>query len=309
MKLTCRKLLGVSAALLLILAMIPLLSGKAFAAVEFGNYDPAKGLRFETAWDQPGRTVWIKEGSEKISSVEGYDKSIIHVEKHDDYLWITVYGDGTTTITVHGAEGGTADVKVIVEAGYMNHSIKEWMDLHENWYGTKRIEVYGRSATSGTLTVGKDKYKVKKLGSDHKYFVKLKKRYKKGTKITLKLKYGKYSATRKFKIDSMTAFDEVRGSKKTIKVKIYNLHKGDIVKVSYKGKTYKKKIGKDYNEKYKNIKFKVKNKVKKTAKITITIKNKYKQVLDKNTVKLQNGFFEYPDEDEDPEGDEPGDEE
>ena len=167
-------MLGISAALLLILVMIPLLSGRAFAAVEFDNYDPAKGLTFETGADQPGQTLRIKEDSGKISSVEGYDKSIIHVEKHDDYLWITVYGDGTTTITVHGAEGGTADVKVIVEAGYMNHSIKEWMDLHENWYGTKRIEVYGRSATSGTLTVGKDKYKVKKLGSDHKYVVKLK---------------------------------------------------------------------------------------------------------------------------------------
>lgn len=304
MKLTFRKMLGISAALLLILACFSLLSGKAFAAVEFHDYDPSEGVRFETGADQPGHTLGIKDGSEKISSVEGYDKSLIKVEKHDDYLWITVYGDGTTTITVHGAEGGTADVKVIVEEGFMSHSIKEWMDMDQIWFGSKKIEVSGRSVTSGTLTVGKDKYKVPKLGSDHKYVVKLKKIYKLGTKITLKMKYGKYSATMKSKIFSASSFSEVQRSKKALKLRCHNMHKGDIIKISYKGKTYKKKLSKSFNDKDKTIKIKMKKTVKKNAKLTITIKNKYKQVLYKDTVKLKNGFFEYPEEDEDPEGDE-----
>lgn len=296
MSIRMKHILTIAAVLLVMFALMPGLAGsKAFAEVAFESY-PEGGLTFETDGDDWSRSMWITDDSEQISSAQGYDTSILQVEVKPDHLHITVFGDGKTTIAVIGAQGGLFAMDVNVEAGFMEQSMKGMMDLYRNWYGTKKIEVSGRKGTYGTLTVGKDKYTIKTIGEAGYRTVKLKKRYKLGTKISLTMKYGAYSAKKTGKIFSATGFNEVDGKKKTVKVRTYNLHKGDVVKISYKGKTYKKTIKKDYDNKEKTIKFKVKHKVKKTAKFTVTIKNKAKKVLYKDTIKLKNYHFEYVDE-------------
>jgi hypothetical protein len=117
--------------------------------------------------------------------------------------------------------------------------------------------------------------------------IKLSKVYKLGTSIKLTLKKNGATYSKTYKIYSGTALHSVKATKNKLKVKVYNLHKGDIVKVTYKSKTYTKVMKKSYNSKYHTVTFTPKKKLTKKSSLKCQILNKNKKVLvKKKTIKL-----------------------
>lgn len=228
--------------------------------------------------------------NEKVASVRVTNYGILVVDP---------VGVGKAVITVTGEDSSTTKLDITVTDAYFINCLKDKSSVWNCWYGSKKLEVNSQPGAKCTLKVGKEKHSFK-IGNKGYVNVKLKKLYKIGTKVTCTFKKGKYSFTSKDKISSVTWFESVNAKKKTVKVTCYTLTKGDVVKLKYKGKTYTKKIKK--SKSYSTVKFKVKNKVKKNAKLKITIKNRYKQKLYSETVVLDNGFYAAPDESED-EGD------
>ena len=247
------------------------------------------GAWFFTTDDSVGIKSAVSS-NEKVASVRTINYGILVIDP---------VGAGTAVITVTGEDSSTTKLDVTVTEAYFANSLKDSSSVWYCWYGNKKLEVSSQPGTKCTLKVGKEKHSFK-IGSKGYANVKLKKLYKIGTKITCTFKKGKYSATFKDKISSVTWFESVSAKKKTVKVTCYTLTKGDVIKLKYKGKTYTKKIKK--SKAYSTVKFKVKNKVKKNAKLKITIKNKYKQKLYSEAVVLDNGYYAAPDESED-EGD------
>ena len=86
------------------------------------------------------------------------------------------------------------------------------------------------------------------------------------------------------------------GSKKKIVIETYNVHKGDIVKFTYKGKTYSKKITKNKDTKSYNVTIRPKKPLIKNASVTFTIVNKDKKTLFKLKTKLVNWIYIEEDE-------------
>ena len=86
-------------------------------------------------------------------------------------------------------------------------SLKEDTLVDGMWYGSKKITVYSKPGTKGTIKIGNDKYKFKtkrdkKSSSDGKAVIKLKKVYKLNTKVVYTAKYGDEKFTFKDKMDS-----------------------------------------------------------------------------------------------------------
>lgn len=85
-------------------------------------------------------------------------------------------------------------------------------------------------------------------------------------------------------IDTTIIISGSKRKSKKIKIRVYNVYKGDYVKNVTGKKQYKKIIKKDSHKK--NYKIKTK-KLKKGQKIKVTTFNKFNQVLSKKTVKVK----------------------
>ena len=75
---------------------------------------------------------------------------------------------------------------------------------------------------------------------------------------------------------------------KTVEAECWNLYKGDVVKLTFKGKTYTKKIKKNFKNKKKTLKFKLKKKPAFDAKMKVVITTKAKKTLYKKTIRFSN---------------------
>ena len=250
--------------------------------------------------DDDGAWFFTKDDSVDIASAVSSNTKVASVRSASPgILVVDPVGEGTAFITVTGEDSSTVKLEVVVTKNYFTNCLRDKSFISYFWYGSKKLEITSQPKAKCTLKIGKEKHSFK-VDSDGNAKVKLKKVYKIGTKLTCKFTYGKYSVTIKDKVASATGFDAVNASKKTVKISCYALHKGDAVNLKYKGKTYKKKVEK--NKDYSTVKFSLKNKVKKNAKLKITIKNKFKQKLYSETIKLSNWYYAVSDESED-EGD------
>lgn len=228
---------------------------------------------------------------------------------YDDGVSILPIGVGETNVYFFdGIRPGTSmncfTTKVIVtEAGLASamknlHEI-EWDDLG---YGSKKVRISGAKGTKYTIKSGSTKIASGTFESYAEKTVKLPKVYKVGTTLTYSVSYPYTSGgtsktltfTNKFKINKQSYVSEARlKSKKKIKISLENVHKGDVFKLTYKGKTYTKKIKKNYPKDSGDYTFtiKLKKKMTKNSKFKVKITNKYKQTLLKSTIKLHNGSF------------------
>lgn len=246
--------------------------------------------------EDDGAWFFTKDDSVDIASAVSSNEKVASVRSASPgILVIDPVGVGTAFITVTGTDSSTTKLEVTVAEKYFSNCLKDRSNISYCWYGSKKLEVSSQPGTKCALKVGKEKHSFK-IGSKGYATVKLKKVYKIGTKVTCKFTKGKYSAKLKDKITSITWFEFVEAAKKTVKVGCIEVHKGDVVKLTYKGKTYTKKIKK--NKSYYTVKFSLKKKVKKNAKMKIAIKNKYKQKLYSEKITLNNWYYEVTDESE-----------
>ena len=291
------KSMVVAAAAGVVLALL-LLAGAAqpvFAATPLA-FDHASSV-FVNAEDN-NDFYFTQDDSVGVASVVSADENVATAEisgTSNGIVIINAVSEGATTVTATGEDGSTVDIEVTVTEYYMKSMLKLKSYIRGCRYGSKKVSITSLSKVTGTLTVGSDKYKFK-TGAAGEASVKLKKVYKLDTAVKCKLAWSGYTVTMKDTVLSATGFDEVKATKKKVKVDCYNLNKGDVVKLKYKGKVYTKKIKKKRASA--TLVFAPKHKVKKNASLTITIKNKYKQKLYKETVKLADWSYYPPDDDD-----------
>ena len=266
----------------MIFAFIPFLpKSTAYAAgqlrlstddITFDNYG------FEWKQDRIETTV----GSVAITGAESDDESIATIDRWgSNYVEVKPVDAGKTFITIYGKGVSAKKVAITVTTDWEKDNLKENVRLYRDWYGTKKLEVFTFLKGTCSIKISGKTYKLNFTGNDdHSQIIKLKKRYALKTKIYLTFTAPSGTVFKKtYKIGSNTYLVALEGSGKKIKATIYNSHKGDIVKIKYKGKTYSKKIKKDYDQKSYTATFKVKKTVTKSASIKVEIKNAKKKTL------------------------------
>ena len=206
-------------------------------------------------------------------------------ESYSDRVIVYPEGEGKTLVTITDINGNKVNIPITVTKECMDDKLRADSLLNYS-YGDKRFEITTWPKATGTVRIGSKTYSftANKAGN----YVSKKLPVKRvGTKVCCTVKSGKYSAKWTSKIEAKT---HMPGAKKAaaykIRLYIYNPHKGDIIKLNYKGKNYSKKVKKDASFHTKQYVFKVKKKVSKHAKIKVTIRNKFKQRLDSGSYKL-----------------------
>ena len=235
-----------------------------------------------------GIELWLAESSDpKVATVELYSPELgaglIHAQDV-----------GTCEIKVYDSSDKAAatkvgTIKVTVTESFMKERFKAENFIMNHSYGNKKLNVHGWPGVSYKFKIEGKTYKGT-LDSSGNATIKLKKIYKLNTKFSYTMKNDKYSYKVKDKIGSVTwvKVTALEKNKKNLTIKVYDLHKGDTVKFKWKGKTYTKKVNKNYILKWGKVKFKLKSKMTKSGKLTVTVTNKDKKVLCKDKKKLTN---------------------
>ncbi len=286
---------GVFWMICLILLLVP--AGVVYARES--KISQTSSISFKVAED--GETYYVyKDGDwAAFASVVSSNVNVAAVEcSHDgDFFWVEAVKNGTCTITVSDEDGKKKDIAVSITKAYVSERLAYETLISNGSYGTKEITIETRPYCSGTMKIGKDTYKVS-TGRYGEKTIKVKRRYKLNEKILLNLKWKGISYKFKDKIRSSTHSWTVKKVKKSLKVQVNNLHKGDVIIVKHKGKVYKKKIPKDYAGDYKYFLFRVKKPISSTGdKVVVKIKNKAGQKLDSYTYVLKKGFAEVEEDD------------
>ncbi len=215
-------------------------------------------------------------------------------------------GVGECDVSAIDEYGNKATIHVTVKKGYIIDRLERNTTVDNAWYGTKKLVISSDLGTSGKVLIGKDKYKFSiKQSSEwpvETAKVKLKKVYKLNTKATVYVtkKSNGVSCTykKKIKLSSATWIPKASGKKKKLTLTINNAHKGDVVKVTYKGKTVKKKITKNRDGKDYKVVLTMKKTLKSDSSIKVVILNKDNKKLESVNIILRNGKYEYEDPDE-----------
>ena len=220
-----------------------------------------------------------------ITSIKSSNTNVVKVNSYDE---IIPTGMGTATITCSGDYGEIATLGVRVTKTFMNSYVKKKVTMANIKYGSTKITGSAPVGVTVNIKIGKRKYKVK-ANSKGKYTVKKLPVLKIGTKVYYSSSYrgGSAKVTKKIvKPGVGIKYSRIYRKTKKVKITLTNVHKGDKVQLKIGKKKYSKKIKKDA----KTFKYTVKIKKKKKAgtKITITVKNKFKQ-----TMKTQKGKVYY----------------
>ncbi len=304
MELRKRYVIGLLAFCLTIGVLVIFSGSHAFAATATMNeseycFDGSSKLDEVPFWpvDGMGDTIWNKDVGTAVSS----DPKVAKVtEINNETITVKPIGEGVCTISITFKDGDTGSVKITVKknfnTGYLGASTTlndEVDDYGQVDYGTKTIKIYSLPGTTGKLKIGKESHKYK-VNSKGKATVKLKKVYKLGTKLILTGKNttlnGSPSFKKIYRIKSVTEVHEAKSAgNKKVRIYVYYPHKGDKVKLTYKGKSYTKKFDKRSIKKG-YITIELKNKIPKTdTTMRYKVINMYKQVLDKGTFTLYGG--------------------
>lgn len=245
--------------------------------------------------------IMRKEGcTETIKSAVADVQDVVCPFISSSKTWLFVYpiGKGETNIKVTGSEGTELTVTAKVSDAALQESLKFCSSSEDLDYGHSSIKVCSLPGAKVSVKIGNDKYKAFTLPKKNNDSVSKTMKVKKGkmynlkTKITVTFTKGSAKVTMKYKVVTASAVDLIAAKKKTVKVLCFDVHKGDKVKLTIGGKTYTKKIKKNYTNKYYTVKFKTRKNVKKNAKFKVVIRNKYKKTLHTAKDKLFRGKWE-----------------
>ena len=222
--------------------------------------------------------------------------------------YIGLYGlkPGSCVLTITDDYGGSDNevtIPVTVTDKIIELRLKNSF-FYDYYYGLRELELITMNGAEATIKVGSDVYEPvsRREEYDHDAITfKLNKVYKIGTKIVPTVTYGGITAQGKtHKIKSQTStwgYKSTKKKPKVLKVEVRNLHKGDVVKVKYKGKTYKSaKYTKDTDyQTWKWVSVKLKKKMTASAKFKVWVVNKYGQKLTlPSTIQLDHWEYEVP---------------
>ena len=308
MKVTLRRLFTA----LLLLAVIWIVPQKTLAK------DPidfiASSVEFDSLADEEDAFFYASGYGEKdypdIVDWESTDEKVATATIETGSITIHPVGVGECDVAAIDEDGNKTTIHVTVKEKYIVKKIEHLTNIADVWYGTKKLTIESALGASGKVVIGKDIYnfKIPEKGEEEYYSfatttVKLKKVYKLNAKATVSLTVEsngvKCTYTKKVKLASGTWVPKASGKKKELTLTVSNPHKGDAVKVTYKGKTYSKKIKKDKDGKLYKVTFALKEKLKKNSSFKVVILNKDKKVLDEETLKLTNYKYEYVEPEED----------
>ena len=295
MIMTWKKTVSVFLAVFLAIAFMPAFVSTSHAADKFEL--EWTDVSFDAGSDA-NEWIFTKQDSVGIKDAVSEDESIATVTCRPGELVIYPVKEGSTNIIVTGENDQVINVSVSVTASYYEKKLKDRTSFGCYWYGSKKLYIDSYPGAEGTIKISKDTYKFT-IGESGSEKIKLKKVYKLNTKIKATINYNGYTTTKSKYFFSGTDYEYVKASKHRAQINCFSLHKGDYVKVTYKGKTYKKKITKDYDAKNKTVTIKINNKLKSNSTITVKIVNKDKKTLLEDTVKLEKWKYYVPDEDED----------
>ena len=300
MKVTLRRLFTA----LLLLAVIWIVPQKTLAKEPI-DYIPSS-IEFDSLDDEEDAFFYGSADTDypDIVDWESTDEKVAKADIQTGSIDIKPVGVGECDVSAIDEDGNKTTIHVTVKKKYIVKKIGHLTNISNVWYGTKKLSIQSALGASGKVVIGKDTYKFKipEKGEEEYYSfadttVKLKKVYKLNTKakVTLTVKSNGVKCTYKetVKLASGTWVPKASGKKKKLTLTVSNPHKGDVVKVTYKGKTFSKKIKKDQDGKLYKVTFTLKKKLKKSSSFIVVILNKDKKVLENETLKLTNYKYEY----------------
>ena len=234
----------------------------------------------------------VKCDKGKIEKVDVGTKKLVSYEINGKNLTLYPLKAGTDVVTITGTDGTTATITVTVDAAYMRGILAGEVGIGNAWYGTKKLVITGEPVTTGKVVIGGKTYKFTIKAGTTKAVVKLAKVYplNKAYKVT----FNKYNVAyvKSGKLKSNTRMESTWVTGKKVYVKCFNLHKGDKVKVTFKKKTYTKKIKKNYDGKDKTVVIKLKKAPKFDSKLKVKIVNKSKKKLYLKKFQLSNFAYQ-----------------
>lgn len=279
----------------IVFAFMPLIAMPSYADDPFEM--ETDSVSFNSGTEDNSEWVFTTSGSANIKNAVSADANIATVEFTTGWIKVYPVSPGETTITVTAVNDKTASVKVTVVEEYFVRQLKYRTYIENCWYGTKKLHIMTDAGATGSVKIDKNTYKFTADESGDAD-IKLKKVYKLNTKIKITVTSGAYTASvNNYKFWAATTFDNVSASKHKVQMECFNLHKGDVVKVVYKGKTYKKKISKDYDNKTSKVTVKIGKTLKKNSTLKVSIVNKDKKTLTSTKFKLSDWKYVQPDPD------------
>ena len=250
-------------------------------------------------------TVFREDGCEEtILDAVSDDIKIVKTEVHfrGEELYLYAMGVGETTVTVTGSAGTVIPVNVKVGIPAMEKTLKCWSDVFDLNYGDPKVTVSSIPGTRVKLKIGSHKYKdvITPPGENatSRKKITMKMMYDVKTKVTATFFRDGAKVVKTFKFDSFTLPSEAEVSGKTFKLKCFNLHKGDKVKLTVAGRSYTRKVSKNYHWKNHTFKIKLKKKIKKNCPFKVAIKNIWGTRMCNLSESLIGGEWEYDPEKE-----------
>lgn len=241
--------------------------------------------------------VFTKPGSVPITGAKSTNKKVVEVRVHrwdKDKVELWPWRPGHATIVVQGKGGLYALIHVKVTRKFIKKQLRYCIKSSYFHYGDRKLHIYGYKGMRGSLKIKNDiyRFKARKYGFDSR--VRLKKIYPLNTKVKVTLRFASVKVRRTLKCKSDTYLYSIYTHGKFAYLGISCLHKGDKVKFKYKGRTATRRIKKT-NSQETIVTVKSKRRISKSARVLITVTNKYNQTLLRDAHKLKNGYY---DEDE-----------
>ena len=312
MKATIKRITSITALILLIAAaafvITSLTPDNAYAAQDLELEKTTVDFDADADPENGYVEIKVKDGcTEKVASAQSEDPYIVHAKpdySYGQYVELYAQGLGDATVTVTGTEGTVITLHATVTDKALQAAMSYYMYAEHVFYGQKRFYVDNVAGATVTAKFGKDTYTATIPDDDYVYstvYIDLDKFYDYKSKVVVIVEKDGATASRTYNIDTLTSVDAAKAKKKKLKVECYDLHKGDKVYLKIAGKTYTKKVTKNYHRKATWLTFSTKKNIKKNASFKVTVKNKYKKTLVVKKAKLKKYRYEEPDYDDDEE--------
>ena len=313
-----RRIVTVFLAFTLTLSLIPFLpaddlAGDAYASPDDVYFDDGTYTVDETF---PFSSLYIR-CNQKLDpyDADSSDPDVVEIaQKYDTGVSVRPCGVGEATVYFFdGSLPETSEhcyeilIKVTKEGMMKAAGNAAYIDDDSLGYGSTKLYVHAFGDTKIKIKINGKNFSGNTVVFDTtgKEAIKLPKVYKVGTKITCYRTYryvkdddSKATVTLPtvaYKIGKksyVTQADLLTGGK-AIQIRLENVHKGDVFNLYYKGKTYTKKIKKNYPKDKGECIFTInlEDKMYNSSAFKAKITNKYKQVLYNRKIQLKDGKF------------------
>ena len=225
--------------------------------------------------------------SSRIRKASSSEKSVciatVYTTSGGGYVMIRPKNAGKAVVTVTDTLGRKAKVKVTVARSWKKENFKSATWMGAVYYSSKTASIYGQPGSTVTLRISGDKY-TKKIPSNSNYLnIALNRHYKVGTSYKAVIKRGRLSKTFSGTVRSNTHTNSgtIWSCRCEVPVTAYNLTAGDIITLSIGGRNYVRRIYSDTS--YYSTTFYAASQCRYYRLFTVTVKNKYGQLLSSTT--------------------------